>query len=323
MIKKEDKTPRQMIADSGRVLFRVIHLKKGLILSKEPVTVTIEDPESIKIEMYSNITSETGVSSLQFQLSDSTNLGKWSIIVEKENEDTGFKTLLQTAHFTVEEFVPPTFDVEMKVDPSYIVMNSRQNPPSIVVKAMYTFGKGVQGTCQLLIERKEDGMSILLKEKCTYSAKGEILDSLSPVAFYTTWLKYKSFCRYHNLLFTFNFSPSNVKLGESGAVEFPTAVLSSMIAASDLTLKAKVTDITGRIETSEQTIKVYESKARLQFLKKTTRIIKIGLPAYIAVSWKTEYSPPIKNNVKQGQRSCILRCPYYGSARFSGFAPDS
>ncbi|KAK3709768.1 hypothetical protein RRG08_028802 [Elysia crispata] len=238
-------TDRKMYKPGQRVLFRVIHLRKGLIPSKEPLTVTIVNPADIKVEMYPNVTSENGVSSFEFQLPDFTTSGKWSIVVEKE--DDGSKAQRHVEQFTVEEFVSPTFEVDVRADPGYIVLDSQQTPPSIIVKASYTFGKGVQGVCRLIIEQQDQTLSVSLEEE----------------------------------------------LSESGVVEFPSTVLSSMKSKSDLTLTAVVTDVTGRTENSSMVVKSFLHNARIQFLDRTTRILKPGLPALVAIRLTDQQGRPL------------------------------
>ncbi|GFN92416.1 hypothetical protein PoB_001892200 [Plakobranchus ocellatus] len=45
--------------------------------------------------------------------------------------------------------VTPTFEVKVITDLEYIVLDSQNVRPSVVVQAMYTFGKGVSGSCEL------------------------------------------------------------------------------------------------------------------------------------------------------------------------------
>ncbi|RUS90468.1 hypothetical protein EGW08_001736 [Elysia chlorotica] len=126
-------TDRKIYKPGQRVLFRVIHLKKGFTLSKDPVTVTIIDPNDIKIEIYRNL--------------------------EPQN-------------------VWPTFEVDIRAEPGYIVHGSPDTLPSISVQASYTFGKGVQGVCQLQIAQKDQALVISIEEELSESGVVEFPSTL-------------------------------------------------------------------------------------------------------------------------------------------------
>ncbi|KAK3581175.1 hypothetical protein CHS0354_024708 [Potamilus streckersoni] len=131
------------------VKYRVIYLDQDQIpISNENVTITIKDPRD-NLLVQRKKTTDTGVISLEYELSKEPILGMWRIKAEAPSEISKIVT------FDVDKYVLPKFDVTLKLTPEFVVM---EGSGSVNLRgefeAVYTYGEPVKGTYTILIDGK-------------------------------------------------------------------------------------------------------------------------------------------------------------------------
>ncbi|XP_055460138.1 murinoglobulin-1-like, partial [Psammomys obesus] len=139
-------TDKPVYKPGQSVNFRVVSVDKNLHPLRElfPV-VYIEDPKTNRIMQWQNINTENGLKQLSFSLSLEPILGSYKIVIQKQ---TGVK---KEHSFTVEEFVLPRFEVQVKVPKAISVQDEKIN---VTACAVYTYGKPVPGHAKISICRK-------------------------------------------------------------------------------------------------------------------------------------------------------------------------
>nr|AVP12645.1 complement C3-like protein 2 [Littorina littorea] len=130
-------TPRQT------VMYRIIALDDDQRFAKWPVTVDIKNPDLIILERQHH-TSEQAFVGKNFTLPRDATTGTWTISATFEG--TKVRTT-KTIKFDVQEYVLPTFKVEVSVQEKVIALSTSWL--RIKVKAIYTYGEPVQGSVQM------------------------------------------------------------------------------------------------------------------------------------------------------------------------------
>ncbi|XP_027197274.2 thioester-containing protein 2 isoform X1 [Dermatophagoides pteronyssinus] len=126
------------------VRFRTIIVNPSLIPNLAgSLDIFIKDPKDNLIKQWKRIFTHRGVVSEQFALSDQPPLGDWTISVEV----AGGQKLEK--HFSVAEYVLPTFSVDVLLPP-YATYN--RSDVVATVKATYTYGKPVRGDVTLTVQ---------------------------------------------------------------------------------------------------------------------------------------------------------------------------
>ncbi|KAL4228080.1 Alpha-2-Macroglobulin [Mactra antiquata] len=100
--------------------------------------IKIETPNGFRVKEWKDVTTESGVVSLEMPLSSDPPLGIWQISVSTSDE-----SWFTAQTFTVDEYVLPKFEVTVK-PPSYLFPTSKHIEMEICAK--YTYGKPVKGS---------------------------------------------------------------------------------------------------------------------------------------------------------------------------------
>lgn len=128
------------------VKFRVVVLDEDFHPLNELVPlIYIEDPKGNRIMQWQNLKLESGLKQLSFPLSSEPFQGSYKVVVQKQSGGS-------IKHpFTVEEFVLPKFEVQVKVPKIITIL---EEEISITVCGMYTYGKPVPGHVTMSVCRK-------------------------------------------------------------------------------------------------------------------------------------------------------------------------
>ncbi|KAF0291133.1 Murinoglobulin-1 [Amphibalanus amphitrite] len=127
-------TDKSKYQPGQKVLFRVVTLRVSqdlTALSNDLNEVWITTPDNIRVAQWKNVKTNTGMVQLELQLTEEPPLGSWTIHV-KTAHDT------YTKGFTVEEYVLPTFELDIDVPKA---IQPGDKTLTVKVCAKYTFGK--------------------------------------------------------------------------------------------------------------------------------------------------------------------------------------
>ncbi|KAF0294116.1 Murinoglobulin-1 [Amphibalanus amphitrite] len=125
-------TDKSKYQPGQKVLFRVVTLSHDLTaLNNDLNEVWVTTPDNIRVAQWKNVKTNTGMVQLELQLTEEPPLGSWTIHV-LTTQDT------YTKRFTVEEYVLPTFELEIEAPES---LESNEKTVTVKVCAKYTFGK--------------------------------------------------------------------------------------------------------------------------------------------------------------------------------------
>ncbi|CAH7186921.1 murinoglobulin-1 [Phodopus roborovskii] len=134
-------TDKPMYKPGQSVKFRVVSMDTNLHPLNELFPLAyIEDPKENRIMQWQDINTETGLKQLSFSLSSEPILGSYKIVVLKQS---GAK---KEHSFTVEEFVLPRFEVQVKVPKAIFMKDKKIN---VTVCGIYTYGKPVPGHVEI------------------------------------------------------------------------------------------------------------------------------------------------------------------------------
>ncbi|XP_035230525.1 CD109 antigen-like, partial [Stegodyphus dumicola] len=136
-------TDRAVYKPGQLVQFRVIVVDPYLLprSNRFPIELLIKDAHGNGIQEWKNVIINNGVASAEFKLADRPVFGDWSVHVDIEGQKF-------QKPFTVAEFILPTYEVHIEL-PSYATYNNSY--VTIIVKAMYSYGKAVKGELTLTI----------------------------------------------------------------------------------------------------------------------------------------------------------------------------
>ncbi|XP_052577522.1 murinoglobulin-1-like [Peromyscus californicus insignis] len=136
-------TDKPVYKPGQSVKFRVVSMDKNLRPLNELFPLAyIEDPKTNRIMQWRDINTEHGFKQLSFSLSSEPIQGSYKIVIVKQS---GIKT---EHSFTVEEFVLPRFEVQVKVPKVISVQDEKVN---VTVCGVYTYGKPVPGHVKISI----------------------------------------------------------------------------------------------------------------------------------------------------------------------------
>ncbi|KYO35579.1 alpha-2-macroglobulin isoform X2 [Alligator mississippiensis] len=138
-------TDKPIYKPGQTVMFRVVALNTSFRPVQEMYPlITIQDPQGNRIFQWLDVTSQTAIVQLMFQLIKEPILGDYQITVEKRSGDKIRHT------FTAKEYVLPKFELKINAPKTISVIN-----PDFTVKVcgMYTYGQPVEGTIQLSVCR--------------------------------------------------------------------------------------------------------------------------------------------------------------------------
>ncbi|XP_055972615.1 alpha-2-macroglobulin-like [Sorex fumeus] len=139
-------TDKPIYKPGQKVKFRVVVLDENFHPMDESIPlVHIEDPKRNRISQWQNLKLESGLKQLIFPLSSEPFQGTYKVVVQKP---LGGKI---EHSFTVEEFVLPKFEVQVKVPKVITILEEEVN---ISVCGLYTYGKPVPGHVTVSMCRK-------------------------------------------------------------------------------------------------------------------------------------------------------------------------
>ncbi|XP_038176281.1 murinoglobulin-1-like isoform X2 [Arvicola amphibius] len=139
-------TDKPVYKPGQTVKFRVVSMDINLHPLNESFPLAyIEDPKRNRIMQWRDVTTETGLKQLSFSLSSEPILGSYKIVIQKQSGDK------KEHSFTVEEFVLPRFEVQVKVPKAISIQDEKLN---VTVCGMYTYGKPVPGHAKIHICNK-------------------------------------------------------------------------------------------------------------------------------------------------------------------------
>ncbi|KAK6180007.1 hypothetical protein SNE40_012232 [Patella caerulea] len=122
------------------VKFRVLVLNTDLMQTNKSVSsILIKDPEGVIMKQWLNVTSLSGLISLEFLLSKEPVLGTWKIV-------TSVGSTVKSTPFKIEEYVLPKFELTIS-PPPYITIESETIEGEVC--AMYTYGQPVKGRLKM------------------------------------------------------------------------------------------------------------------------------------------------------------------------------
>ncbi|KAL8562826.1 hypothetical protein ACOMHN_004518 [Nucella lapillus] len=130
-------TPRQT------VMYRVIALDDDQRFAHWPVTVDIKNPDLIILERQHHHSLEA-FKGRNFSLPRDATAGTWSITAYYDGSKV---RTTKTINFDVQEYVLPTFKVEVTTDEKVIALST--NWLQVRTKAVYSYGRPVQGKVDL------------------------------------------------------------------------------------------------------------------------------------------------------------------------------
>ncbi|KAM5132701.1 ovostatin-like [Mantella aurantiaca] len=120
-----------------KVMTRLVCLNSQLKPENEKfASIYLQDPSRTRIKQWLNQETQNGVLSFDFQLIKDAPLGSYSYIVERPSSYS------LSQYFTVEEYVPPRFSVDVDVPNT---VSALQDDVNFKVSATYTYGESVAG----------------------------------------------------------------------------------------------------------------------------------------------------------------------------------
>ncbi|XP_060050334.1 LOW QUALITY PROTEIN: alpha-2-macroglobulin-like [Erinaceus europaeus] len=137
-------TDKQIYTPGQSVKFRIVSMdEKFYPLHEVLPLVLIEDPEMNRIMQWQNVELENGLTQLSFTVSSEPIKGSYKIVIMKQSGE-------KTEHsFTVEEYVLPKFEVQVKVPKLINILDTELN---VSVCGIYSYRKPVSGNVTLRIE---------------------------------------------------------------------------------------------------------------------------------------------------------------------------
>ncbi|XP_075409474.1 alpha-2-macroglobulin [Tenrec ecaudatus] len=141
-VKNEDslvfmQTDKPIYKPAQTVNFRVVSLDESFHPLDELIPlVYLQDPKENRITQWQNVKLETGLKQLSYSLSSEPFHGSYKLVAQKES---GKRV---EHHFTVEEFVLPKFEVQVKMPKIITILEEELD---VSVCGLYTYGKPVPG----------------------------------------------------------------------------------------------------------------------------------------------------------------------------------
>ncbi|CAK9293197.1 unnamed protein product [Gordionus sp. m RMFG-2023] len=149
-------TDKSKYKPSDKVRFRVIEVDSTLKPLIGKVTVFITDSKENRIKQWLNQDLKQGTFSSDLQLADKAVLGQWTLTVlplSQNSSDVSPVGESITKTFVVEEYVLPTFGVELWA-PSFVVFDKANKKLTVegYFEAQYTFGGTVPGKAIIILK---------------------------------------------------------------------------------------------------------------------------------------------------------------------------
>uniref|UniRef100_H3AEA8 CD109 antigen n=1 Tax=Latimeria chalumnae TaxID=7897 RepID=H3AEA8_LATCH len=218
-------TDKSLYKAGQGVKIRVVSVNPDLKPYKGQIDIVIMDPKENRIQQWLAVSTNMGVVSKEFQLSENPPLGDWMI-------QAIINGVITTKYFTVAQYVLPKFEVILHNSPTYLL--SKQENLTGTVTAKYTYGKPVKGYAVVTVSTN---MHYL--QKINISKRIEINGSAD---FSFSYLDLITLTPYYNILYSINMK--EVKL-----------LLTAVVTES----------LTGIKRNSSATVSIKEMEYSLQF----------------------------------------------------------
>ncbi|XP_048052089.1 complement C3-like [Megalobrama amblycephala] len=132
-------TDKPIYTPASTVFYRIFSLTPNMKPhSHSAITVEIMNPKGITVSA-EKIYPVKGMQSGRYSISEVSSLGVWKVVTRYTN--TPQKTF--TADFEVKEYVPPTFEVILKLSKSFYFVDDQSL--TVDIEAKYLFGEKVEG----------------------------------------------------------------------------------------------------------------------------------------------------------------------------------
>uniref|UniRef100_F7B8I0 Alpha-2-macroglobulin n=1 Tax=Monodelphis domestica TaxID=13616 RepID=F7B8I0_MONDO len=138
-------TDKPIYKPKQQVRFRIVAVDENFHPQNETFPlVYVEDPQRNRIMQWQNLNLERGLKQQSFTLSSEPIYGSYKVVVEKSGRKI-------SRFFTVDEFVLPKFEVQVKM-PKKIIITDEDLTVSVCGK--YTYGEPVSGLATVKVCRK-------------------------------------------------------------------------------------------------------------------------------------------------------------------------
>ncbi|XP_063290706.1 alpha-2-macroglobulin-like [Pelobates fuscus] len=139
-------TDKSIYKPGQKVQFRIASLNENFYaVSENFPLVYIEDPQRNRIAQWLNVETNRGITQESFQLAPEPIHGTYKVVVKRPKGQ-------QVQHtFSVEEYVLPRYEVQVKLPP---VLTVEDEEFSVTVCGKYTYGKPVAGMIKVRICRQ-------------------------------------------------------------------------------------------------------------------------------------------------------------------------
>nr|XP_014351915.1 PREDICTED: alpha-2-macroglobulin [Latimeria chalumnae] len=221
-------TDKPIYKPGQTVKFWIVSLDENFMtVHKKYPLVQLQDPKKNRIAQWLNVKAQQGIAALQFVLNFEPPLGTYAITVEKYNESKVTHT------FTVEEYVLPKFEVQIKLPP---VITTLDKEFIVALCGKYTYGKPVQGEAHFTVCKKifRFWRKRLPMEQCLHftgkTDKNGCFSQVINTAKYTlTRMGYKEF----NLEGNITEEGTGVSFTKSGSVELTSKIVTISFEDTD------------------------------------------------------------------------------------------
>ncbi|XP_071177135.1 CD109 antigen-like isoform X4 [Mytilus edulis] len=137
-------TDKAIYKKSQTVKMRVVILNADLMPVNKKMEITIVDPDSNKVQKFADYSNDTGVITVEYDISNDPKMGDWKIQVQP-SDGMGSGT---ERNFTVDAYVLPRFSVEVKPSVPFVYVKDFSSI-DIEVEGIYTYGEGVHGSASI------------------------------------------------------------------------------------------------------------------------------------------------------------------------------
>ncbi|KAM3873380.1 complement C4-B [Diretmus argenteus] len=131
-------TDQPIYNPTQKVRYRIFTLDHTLRPCEEHFQLSVFNAAGNRI-MKSLITAAGGVHSGTFNIPDVSEMGTWKIVAHYEDDETN----AATREFKVQKFVLPSFEVAIRMEQNYLLLNAEQL--KFTISALYSYGEKVKG----------------------------------------------------------------------------------------------------------------------------------------------------------------------------------
>ncbi|XP_066457889.1 alpha-2-macroglobulin-like protein 1 [Eleutherodactylus coqui] len=131
-------TDKAMYKPGQKVNIRMVTLDQDLEVKKKPYQlVELQDPQKNRLAQWKNVSDDSGITDLSYQLSPDAALGMYTVKADDEQ-----------MMFSVDKYVLPKFDTHIDCPSSLSIMDDKV---PVSVSGLYTYGERVPGNATIKI----------------------------------------------------------------------------------------------------------------------------------------------------------------------------